>query len=194
MRSHQKSNSQNSLIKSATFLGLLALISLGAGCNKTETPPLPISVANNATPLPTNICDYENALQEGVSGISKQDAQTICRAMQVELDRTPSPKLLATMQKFLFGLRANFALKDTAEDFTQQTLGVVKARQQINDDDAKIINTLNVVARCYSGSDGRVTPRAIGAALRAAGDAANSLSDDGIYSLCTMIELQISSQ
>jgi hypothetical protein len=192
MRSFQKHGVRR-LPTMAAFSTALAFAVLSVGCSKTETPKPPVAAATAtpaATPASADICGYEEALQEGVTGISKQDAQTVCRTMRAELGRDPSPKLLGTMQKFLFGMRANFAVKDSPDHFASEVLGVVKARQQIDAEDAKILDTFNVVAKCYSGSQGRVTPRAIGTALHAAGDAGKSMSDDGIYTLCAMIESQ----
>lgn len=134
-----------------------------------------------------SICDYENALQAGVTGISKQDAEVVCRVMRAKLGREPSVKLLATMQKFLFGLRANYALQDTAKDFTEQAMAIVEARRQLASTDADIIQTLNSSAKCYSGSQGNVTLSNIAAALQASGEAATTMSEDGFYSLCATI-------
>lgn len=167
---------------------LLLVAVLLAGCAKEESPKSPVAVAVATT----SICDYDSALQDGVTGISKQDAESICRAISAKLGRDPSPKLLATMQKFLFGIRANFGFPDSAADFAEQAMGVIEGRRQLSSDEPTMIHTLNVTAKCFSGSQGRVTLRAIAAALRAAGEMAETLSDDGMYSMCAMIDVNSS--
>lgn len=168
----------------SSFVIVIALL---AGCNKDETQ-------QHATPVATtakSICDYDEALQEGVKGISKQDAESICRTMSAKLGRDPSPRLLATMQRFLFGIRANFGFNDSAANFTEQMMEIIEGRRQLGSEEPAMIQTLNVAAKCFSGSQGRVTPKAIAAAIRAAGNRADTLSDDGMYSMCAMIDVNL---
>lgn len=166
---------------------MLLVAALLAGCGKEESPNAPAAVASAAA----SICSYDRALQNGVTGISNQDAESMCRAMSAKLGRDPSPKLLATMQKFLFGIRANFGFPDSAADFAEQAMGVIEGRRQLNGTDPDMIQTLNLTAKCFSASQGRVTPRAIAATLRSSGDMAGTLSDDGMFSMCAMIDVTL---
>ena len=163
------------------------LLLLLAGCGKEVATEVRGVSASEV--VSTSICEHKNALQEGVTGISSQDAEFVCRAMNAKLGREPSPQLLATMQKFLFGLRANYGMRDSAKDFTEQAMAIVEARRQLERADADIIQTLNVAAKCYSGSDGRVSLVDIASALHASGDAAATISEDGIYSMCATIKV-----
>lgn len=158
-----------------------------AGCGKEVATE--VRGVSPSEVVSTSICEHKNALQEGVTGISSQDAEFVCRAMNAKLGRAPSPQLLATMQKFLFGLRANYGMRDSAKEFTEQAMAIVEARRQLERADADIIQTLNVAAKCYSGSDGRVSLVDIASALHASGDAAATMSEDGIYSMCATIEV-----
>lgn len=159
------------------------LLLLLAGCGKEVATEVRGVSASEV--VSTSICEHKNALQEGVTGISSQDAKFVCRAMNAKLGREPSPQLLATMQKFLFGLR----MRDSAKDFTEQAMAIVEARRQLERADADIIQTLNVAAKCYSGLDGRVSLVDIASALHASGDAAATISEDGIYSMCATIKV-----
>lgn len=166
---------------------LLLVAALLNGCDNEASPQIPTAVASAIS----SICDYDRALQDGVTGISKRDAESMCRAMSAKLGHAPSPQLLATMQKFLFGIRANFDFQDSAADFAEQAMGVIEGRRQLDSEDSAMIHTLNVTAKCFSGSQGRVTPRAIAAALRTAGDMAETLSDEGMHSMCAMIDINL---
>jgi len=164
-----------------------ALPLIAAGCGKSEPPaPSPSASAEAVSPS-RSLCDYDRAVQEDVKGISKADGRSICLTMGAALGHEPSAKTLTMVEKFLFGLRATHAYAETPETFTRQLMTIIAARGQLENESAQIA-TMNIVAKCYNGSMGRVSIRDIAANLTAAGDAAKGISDDGMFSLCAMIQ------
>ncbi len=174
-------------MRKATTLAILttltaALVACTDSKDAAVAPPTAMG-----TPMTASICDPENAVQPNIKGISKDDGAAICRTMQASLGRPPSPKLLATMEKMTFGLLA-YGYKGAAKELSYQVMNIIEARKQLDAGDEVMIGTMNVITKCFTGSDGHVTPRELNINLRASGPMAETMSDDGIYGLAAIIQ------
>ena len=172
------------LLKPVTA-SIVLLLTLAA-CSETEkpvAPSAPVVLSNE----PVN-CERGPSVPPSIEGVSQQEGAAMCRTMSKFLGHAPSQKLLGTMEKMLFGFRGAYGFNEPAKDFAYQVMGVIEARRQVEASDGVMINTMDVITRCYSGSDGHVTPRDLNIELRAAGEMGASMSDDGVYGLAVLIQ------
>lgn len=169
-----------------TALLLLVATCLTA-CSKPGTTEQPVTNGASASSAEASICEYETAVPPGVVGVSHAEGRLICLTMRRALGREPSASTLGAMEKFLFVQRASFGFDGKPEDFASQIMSIIGARNQLGAPDSVLIGTMDLVAKCNSGTQGRVSVAELASNMLAAGEAASKLSDDGFLSTCAVI-------
>ena len=162
------------------------------------SPESPQAEVSNVTPERTAalnlaklknpaICDYNKMEEQGIEHMSVEDAANVCETMTASLGHQPSIDLLQEMINTMFAFKIK-GLNDGPKDITYQVMNIIESRNLLNSDDATIKNTMNVIFKCYNGSQGHVTPKDISIALRAMPDKSKTISDDSIYFLSAVIQ------
>lgn len=134
-------------------------------------------------------CDWNKIRDEigDLKGTSWQDQAFACRHLANVLGNNPSIGVVRQICKMEFVLKVN-GLKDDEQEIFHQAINVVEARNLKID--KEINETFNILVKVFIGSNGVVTPRDINIALRSIGVNAQKLSDDGLYHLAAVIQME----
>jgi hypothetical protein len=173
-------------VKIGRVLAHIALsIAFGAGvaaltaCDP-ETPQEAEALdrAADANQTPLKSCTYGGVDKLRMKYLSHNEQIDVCNTMQAALGR-PSTVGLTRKMSSLAALMQMAGSKDTAREVTYQTMNVVQARGQIQDNSA-IAGSLDTIYKIFSATQGHVTPRDLSILLRSSGPAAQTISDEGL--------------
>ncbi len=177
--------------------GILAIIAggffvsmLGAcdSSNKSADSASASASAEAAPAIPDSAaltCSEDEMVKLEPKGVSWATAAKMCQVVANSLGHAPSAKIFRDV------LTANRAfstldVKVEPEDLTYQLMNIAEARGISND--ADFYHVFDVTFRCSSGTSGHVTPKDLLINLRAAKDVAKTMSDDGVFTMCAMIQ------
>lgn len=168
-----------------TIIGLMVLTMIG--CNESQKSPDEATITKPSQSSTTQLvsCEFEQMKTLELKGVSWEEAGHVCEVVSASLGRPPTVGLLTNMAKAVFVFQAN-GLKDEPKDISYQLMNITEARGNTTED--AINKTTDVVFKCFGGSQGHVTPRDININLRAAGPLAKTMSDDGIFGMCALIQ------
>jgi hypothetical protein len=133
------------------------------------------------------VCESAQMDAQGVAHVSWKDAEQICNVMAASLGHQPSIRLLQTMDKMMFGFKLQ-GFNDSPKEIAYQVMNVIEERGQVNGDDESMIRTMNIIFKCFNGSQGHVTPKDFNINLRAMGSHAADVSDDFLYTMSALIQ------
>lgn len=139
----------------------------------------------DANPAPVVSCAWDSMEGQRLNQLSHVDEADLCNAMQSALGRLPPVALARKMSKLVLIMQVGGSA-DTAKEITYQTMNVVEARGQVENDKA-IDGSMEAIAKIFSGSEGHVTPKDLNIFLRSAGPTAMTLTDDGLLRKAAVI-------
>lgn len=165
----------------ATLAAAIALSS----CN-AETPQEAAALdrAADASIVPLKSCTWETVDPMRVKYLSHNDQIDVCETMRSALQRSASAGLARKMAN-LAALMQMAGSRDSAREITYQTMNVIEARRQLDDDKA-IGTSLDTIYKIFSFTQGHVTPKDLSIMLRSAGAAAR-LNDDGLVRMAIVL-------
>ena len=143
-----------------------------------------ISPDSNNSPVAS--CRWAD-LKDVVVSMESVNAEALCRTMQITLNRFPPIALARKLSKLIFVIQVDTEGKGPSpKELSYQIMNVVEARN-VTDNDAAIDETFDTLAKVYSGTQGRITPRDINIELRHAGVIATTINQDGIFGLAAVM-------
>ena len=161
----------------ALFASLASLAACAPAADPATQKPAPDKLDVATAPVRDCGLDEMAVRVAGIATVAPPAAATVCKDMQAKFGALPETRVLrraakaaATLSKL--GVKGDPAAIATALD------DIAKARGQTTA--SAILATFDVVTEGVRVSEGRVTPEAIGAALKASGPAARKLSDDAL--------------
>jgi len=167
---------------------LVALLSMAAalsGCSPSPESATAASVKPPASsPQPTQqgpvlSCKWSD-LEHVVASLSSTEAERVCRTMEAALGRLPSVASANKLSKLIFIIRVDNGSDLAPRDIARQVMDVVEARDALTDE-ARMDETFETLAKIHVTSGGRVSPRDMNIALRAAGPLARTMNQDALF-------------
>ena len=134
---------------------------------------------------PVASCGWDAMDALRLNQLSHTDEIDICNTVQGTLGKRPSVALLRKLGKLVI-IMQTAGSSDTAKELAYQTMNVIEARGQTQNDIA-IAGSMEVIAKIFNGTQGHVTPKDLNIFLRGSGPLARTLNDDGMYSSAALI-------
>ena len=169
---------------SRLIFALSAAIALSSCGAETPQEAAALDRAADASVVPLKSCTWETVDPMRVRYLSHSDQIDVCETMKLALQH-PAPAGLARKMSNLAALIQTAGSKDSAREITYQTMNVVEARGQLDDDKA-IGTSLDTVYKIFSFTQGHVTPRDLSIMLRSAGASAR-MNDDGLVRMAILL-------
>jgi hypothetical protein len=173
-------------VRSTFVLIMFALILFGCGETEAQKAARAQTLDNDTAAIAS--CSYAGVREVSILSLSYADTSAICEKMAISIGRNPSVRALRRLSKAISIMETKGKVNDIA-DTAYQYMRVVESRGQLSNDQT-MMNTINVVFKVYSGSEGRVTPKDLNILLGNIGAGAEKLSDDGIYKPAAMLSVQ----
>jgi hypothetical protein len=121
----------------------------------------------------------------GLPGITSPDAAMLCKDMQAKFGALPETRVLRRAAKAATTI-SKLGVKDNQLAIAAALDDIAKARGQTKA--AAILATFDVVTEAVRVTEGRVSPQAIAAALKASGPQARKLSNDALARKVTALD------
>lgn len=150
-------------------LGLLFVTLALAGCYSNDK-----NQAENST-VPITSCRPPEMMKLSISTLSIEQKSDLCVIMVSSIHRLPPMYLLKDFERFV-SLVKSTAADDNVKAIATQTMNIVQARQQENND-AAMQNTFDTIWRIYQNTQTNVTVNDLAQALKRSGTSAATLSD-----------------
>jgi hypothetical protein len=136
---------------------------------------------------PLESCDYKlvPSLMGGIDLVSWSDASKVCELAKSSL-QLPIP---IGVFRFLLNAAGLLHIKGAGEldQIAYQIIEIIDARDLT--DPQRMKDTIDIVFKAYTGSNGRVTPKDLNVAIRQS-KMGRTLSDKGLYGVAALISVQ----
>jgi hypothetical protein len=166
-------------------LALIATVTMNACSGESSQEALARDKLADSNQTPLKSCTWDSVDGLRIKGLSHDDQINVCNTMQSALGRPASVALARKMSNLVFIMQVGGS-SDTAKEITYQTMNVIEARGQVDNDKA-IDGSMETIAKIFSGSQGHVTPKDLNVFLRSAGPTATTLSDVGLLRMAAVI-------
>jgi hypothetical protein len=138
---------------------------------------------HDATAIPD--CSTKLVWEKGLAELSTADQVDVCTVAMRSFEHPPSVRLLRRLLKAVTVLTSRFP-EHTPKDVAYQIASIIEARGH-SGDEHQMASTIDTVFKIATLSDGHVSLTDLNVELRAAGDVARTMSDEGLIGFAALV-------